>query len=171
MPRQSTNLKLALSIEISSGDVFKNTHDFHTALLQWSKRITAYERFGTLFDDTIKRAVLLANAPLEVATHLRVTHGATDNYERMKIAIELYFKAIGRWNAGDEASPMDIGAFGDKGKKGGRGKGDALSSSNASAAPARSTKAMSVNIGRALAVFANVRGTLRLPAKAKVGYR
>ena len=91
MPRQSTNLKLALSMEISSGEASKVNHDFHTALLQWEEKITLYETFGTLFDDTIKRGVLLANAPLEVATHLRVTEGATENYDRMKIAIELYF--------------------------------------------------------------------------------
>jgi len=38
MPRQSTNLKLALSMEISSGEAFKVNHDFHTALLQWEEK-------------------------------------------------------------------------------------------------------------------------------------
>ena len=118
---KSDSRRLALVNEIMEAKVLKgkSNSQFAAALMTWEDLIDNYEKLGgTLFDAEIKRALLLANAPEQIAIHLQVNPQASDTYQHMREAIESYLQRRGEWTTGDgDNDAMDIGAisYGDKG--------------------------------------------------------
>ena len=98
MPQSSESLKLEMAMELTDGTTFKDMRlgEFQERLLRYEAQVEQYERWGTPFDPVLKRAVLLKWAPAELATHMRVTPGATATYETMRASIEAYYRSIGK---------------------------------------------------------------------------
>ena len=79
-----------MAMELTDGTTFKDMRpgEFQERLLRYEAQVEQYERWGTPFDPVLKQAVLLKWAPAELATHMRVTPGATATYETMRASIE-----------------------------------------------------------------------------------
>ena len=119
-PKDSNSRKLAMVTTITEAKLLRVTKnsEFPEALMKWEEKIDEYEKLDaeTIFDPTLKKALLLRHAPREIAVHLQVNAEAMKTYKSMRAAIQSYLQTTGQWHIGDTGGegpqPMDIGAIG-----------------------------------------------------------
>ena len=103
---------------------FGSTKQFHGLWIKWENEVEVFMRISgeTAFTDNLKIALVMAQAPQEIRTHLKVQR-YTD-YSSFRNVLMQYL------HSGDlNEDAMDVGAMYGKGKKGkhgdkGKGKGD-----------------------------------------------
>eukprot|EP00971_Amphidinium_carterae_P329961 6462776-Amphidinium_carterae.1 len=85
---------------------------FHAALLRWEEKIRRYEEFPgaeqAVFDESLKKAILLQKAPPEMQTYLRVYVTDGTSYPLLRDKVEHYLRGMRKWNLADTTPvPMD----------------------------------------------------------------